>query len=313
MTLLPAVDTASQTRVLVYPISWGSSEERLVSSFHNLVIPYSSFRAVVTVANGNAMTMEVDPVMSPQLDIPYSLLRMPKAQLNRPNINPKRQTWSQEKMAEAVSMAKRQRISTSSSDKDSIDIPSSVDYPSDFPDEETPPSQDDTACLFCDGLFADDAHGDVWVQCLMCAMWTHKDCAVNDVAMATATATSELSRLRSSVHTLRSVLVSQPLISTFTIPFPLSGGPEVNNCVPDRNETARSSSVFYFLSDPFSIRVLCCASFIGRADEEGHLRESSPGLQARSASTLPIEARCRVMIAHRKSCLVHPCLDDNAG
>nr|CAD7265391.1 unnamed protein product [Timema shepardi] len=30
-----------------------------------------------------------------------ALSKMPKAQLNRPNINPKRQTWSQEKMAEA--------------------------------------------------------------------------------------------------------------------------------------------------------------------------------------------------------------------
>nr|CAD7397999.1 unnamed protein product [Timema poppensis] len=46
--------------------------------------------------------------------------------------------------------AKRQRISSSSSDKDSIDIPSSVDSPSDFPDEETPPSKDDTACPFSD-------------------------------------------------------------------------------------------------------------------------------------------------------------------
>nr|CAD7194533.1 unnamed protein product [Timema douglasi] len=49
---------------------------------------------------------------------------------------------------------------SSSSDKDSIGIPSSVDSPSDFTDEETPPSKDDIACLFCDGLFTDDAHGE---------------------------------------------------------------------------------------------------------------------------------------------------------
>nr|CAD7575520.1 unnamed protein product [Timema californicum] len=36
--------------------------------------------------------------------------KMPKAQLNRPNINPKRQTWSQEKMAEAVSMVRDKKM-----------------------------------------------------------------------------------------------------------------------------------------------------------------------------------------------------------
>nr|CAD7259148.1 unnamed protein product [Timema shepardi] len=34
------------------------------------------------------------------------VLKMPKAQLNRPNKNSKRQTWIQEKMAEAVSMVR---------------------------------------------------------------------------------------------------------------------------------------------------------------------------------------------------------------
>ncbi|XP_023238520.1 uncharacterized protein LOC111637281 isoform X2 [Centruroides sculpturatus] len=73
--------------------------------------------------------------------------------------------------------AKRQCISSVSSDDDSIDIPLSVDSAFDLPDKETPSFKDDTACLFCDGLFADDTHGEMWVQCLMCTMWAHKDCA----------------------------------------------------------------------------------------------------------------------------------------
>nr|CAD7261204.1 unnamed protein product [Timema shepardi] len=163
-------------RILRNPVvdrHMNSPKTLIVSSGHSML-------GSLQITKGNLthfVICRVPRIPDQRINILDCQQRMPKAQLNRPNINPKRQTWSQEKMAEAVSIAKRQRISSSSSDKDSMYILSFVVSLSDLPDEETPPSKDDTACLFCDGLFTDDAHGEVWVQCLMCAMWAHKDCA----------------------------------------------------------------------------------------------------------------------------------------
>ncbi|KAJ8935948.1 hypothetical protein NQ314_012570 [Rhamnusium bicolor] len=46
-----------------------------------------------------------------------------------------------------------------------------------FRNTQTPPDDGDVSCLFCDGLFSSDTRGEIWVQCLMCDMWAHNDCA----------------------------------------------------------------------------------------------------------------------------------------
>ena len=40
-----------------------------------------------------------------------------------------------------------------------------------------PSTEDDAICLFCEGKFSDDKRGELWVQCIMCQMWAHNDCA----------------------------------------------------------------------------------------------------------------------------------------
>ncbi|KAJ8960113.1 hypothetical protein NQ317_005751 [Molorchus minor] len=40
-----------------------------------------------------------------------------------------------------------------------------------------PNSKDDVIYVFCDGKFFEDIRGELWVQCIMCEMWAHCDCA----------------------------------------------------------------------------------------------------------------------------------------
>ncbi|KAJ8969834.1 hypothetical protein NQ317_001006 [Molorchus minor] len=40
-----------------------------------------------------------------------------------------------------------------------------------------PNSKDDAICVFCDGKFFEDIRGELWVQCIMCEMWAHCNCA----------------------------------------------------------------------------------------------------------------------------------------
>ena len=39
------------------------------------------------------------------------------------------------------------------------------------------PGDEEGACLFCGGPFSADNRGELWVQCLICEMWAHNDCA----------------------------------------------------------------------------------------------------------------------------------------
>lgn len=41
----------------------------------------------------------------------------------------------------------------------------------------TKPGDDDAVCLFCESLFSEDKPGELWVQCLVCQMWAHNECA----------------------------------------------------------------------------------------------------------------------------------------
>lgn len=37
-------------------------------------------------------------------------------------------------------------------------------------------------CIFCNALFSEDIRGEKWIQCLMCEMWAHEECAGSDEA-----------------------------------------------------------------------------------------------------------------------------------
>ncbi|EFN76335.1 hypothetical protein EAI_01294 [Harpegnathos saltator] len=47
----------------------------------------------------------------------------------------------------------------------------------DLPIGKKRPESDDTTCIFCDRKFSDDKKGELWVQYLMCSLWTYVDCA----------------------------------------------------------------------------------------------------------------------------------------
>ncbi|GBN58019.1 hypothetical protein AVEN_192874-1 [Araneus ventricosus] len=51
----------------------------------------------------------------------------------------------------------------------------------DINDGDKPDSREAT-CIFCDGKFSEDTHGEVWVKCVMCQMWAHLDCAGAETA-----------------------------------------------------------------------------------------------------------------------------------
>ena len=42
------------------------------------------------------------------------------------------------------------------------------------------PDDSDAQCIFCEGRFSEDRKGELWVQCLMCNLWCHVDCAGAD-------------------------------------------------------------------------------------------------------------------------------------
>ncbi|KAI8761706.1 tigger transposable element-derived protein 6 [Biomphalaria glabrata] len=35
----------------------------------------------------------------------------------------------------------------------------------------------DTPCIYCNGLFSEDTHGEQWIQCVACSKWAHTECA----------------------------------------------------------------------------------------------------------------------------------------
>lgn len=39
------------------------------------------------------------------------------------------------------------------------------------------PGDEHTPCKFCEGLYSANHQGELWIQCLMCEMWAHNDCA----------------------------------------------------------------------------------------------------------------------------------------
>lgn len=46
---------------------------------------------------------------------------------------------------------------------------------------ETPPgdapTENDAVCIFCDGKWSSDCHGELWVRCVQCSGWAHAECS----------------------------------------------------------------------------------------------------------------------------------------
>lgn len=66
--------------------------------------------------------------------------------------------------------------SSSESEEDFVPADDDSDY-NEFPDSQTPQDTADVHCIFCDALFAEDNQGEIWIQCIMCNMWAHNECA----------------------------------------------------------------------------------------------------------------------------------------
>lgn len=39
------------------------------------------------------------------------------------------------------------------------------------------PESEDATCIFCDTKFSEDCKGELWIQCFMCKLWAHGECA----------------------------------------------------------------------------------------------------------------------------------------
>ncbi|XP_044739984.1 uncharacterized protein LOC123301313 [Chrysoperla carnea] len=68
-------------------------------------------------------------------------------------------------------IAKDKKSSSESSDKSDFSV-------NDSTDESPDRSQNQNGrCLYCNGLFSEDVHGEKWIQCASCREWAHEDCA----------------------------------------------------------------------------------------------------------------------------------------
>lgn len=75
------------------------------------------------------------------------------------------------------SKSKKNDQSESSEEGDDISVVSDSSNDPEIYLGKKPNSNDDAICVFCDGKFSEDRKGELWVQCMMCEMWAHCDCA----------------------------------------------------------------------------------------------------------------------------------------
>lgn len=69
-----------------------------------------------------------------------------------------------------------------SKDRESSGSSSEGDYSdysvNDSTDESPDRSQNENAkCLYCNGLYCEDFHGEKWIRCTACRRWAHDECA----------------------------------------------------------------------------------------------------------------------------------------
>lgn len=78
-----------------------------------------------------------------------------------------------------MTMKTTQKKRKVSKDEDSPESSAESEYSvNDSTDESPDRSQNENAkCLYCDGLFSEDTHGEKWIQCAPCRRWAHEECA----------------------------------------------------------------------------------------------------------------------------------------
>lgn len=90
---------------------------------------------------------------------------------------PKKKSQKQEQSRHKV---KRPKNAVSSDESEDLDQDVKLDD-SDNDLENMPgqlkPNENDAQCMFCENAFSADHRGELWVQCFMCSMWAHNDCA----------------------------------------------------------------------------------------------------------------------------------------
>lgn len=64
-----------------------------------------------------------------------------------------------------------------SDESDHPSVASSISSTLEVPPGTRPSQDDDATCMFCDIKFSSDTRGELWVQCVMCSLWGHVDCA----------------------------------------------------------------------------------------------------------------------------------------
>lgn len=72
----------------------------------------------------------------------------------------------------------QEQTDSSDDDDDEVQLSTcSIESPFDLPIGEPQPDEKDAACIFCDEKFSSNVRGELWVQCLMCSLWAHNECA----------------------------------------------------------------------------------------------------------------------------------------
>lgn len=126
-----------------------------------------------TVSNrGRKTTKPTILTSSPyKQDLETSIQR--KIKKNTPKKLPKK---TQKKKTKKTTQKKRKitterKSSSESSDKSDYSV-------NDSTDESPDRSQNQNGkCLYCNGLFSEDVHGENWIQCASCRQWAHEECA----------------------------------------------------------------------------------------------------------------------------------------
>nr|CAI5869873.1 unnamed protein product [Callosobruchus analis] len=99
--------------------------------------------------------------------------------LNTPNKNKQNvKAVKKKRFSDKISKkTKKQLNEESDSEKEAQFIPADEDLDADNIPGQKNPDDSDAECLFCERKFSEDRRSELWVQCLMCDLWRHVECA----------------------------------------------------------------------------------------------------------------------------------------